>query len=507
MEEAKIAKTWNGANSYATLFNPLVELFFKSVRNVECKDYRCIDIKESAIASVVKSDSKTKTLEEYFDEAWKVDPLRTLKFLFYLRDCRKGKGEKKLFRALVRHMREQGLSSHLKHNIKHIPFYGSWKDISVCFFGTPFEKDAISLISDQLKLDINTDTPSLCAKYAPSEKGAISRKHNATQKIARHMGISVQVYRKKYLVPLRDKLNIVEKKMCAKQWSDINYETVPSIANIHYNKAFIKHDNDRHTQYLRNVMLGKTKMNTKVLMPYQIISGYINGALQDETIEAQWKSFIDDRRSKFTAMNILPLIDVSGSMNCGGTPKPIEVALSLGILFSLLNTTEHYKGKFITFSASPELLSISTKGTSLHDQVNYISKTSWEMTTDFQKVFDMILNVAKTFSLTEDQMPKTLLVLSDMQFDSTGSETTNWEMIETKYLEAGFIRPTIIFWNLNGKSVDFPVPNSNVPNCVLISGFNDSVMYSVLDGKQLSPIDLVHCALDNERYNNITLAP
>ena len=180
------------------------------MRDIPCTDYRCITVKKSQREINFDGASTPhgpKTLEEYFDAAWNADPLRTLKFVFYLRDCRGGKGERKLFRALVRHMRENGLAHHLDANLEYIPFFGSWKDISICFFGTEFEERAVQLIANQLRKDIISDHPSLCAKYSPSEGGAVDKRHYAAHKISSALGVSLARYRKRYLVPLRSKLH------------------------------------------------------------------------------------------------------------------------------------------------------------------------------------------------------------------------------------------------------------------------------------------------------------
>lgn len=502
--------TWNGAASYGSVNDPLVELFFKSVRNMPCSDYRSVNVKLGKNERKLKSSPTSgKSIEDYFDKAWKSDPLRTLKFVFYLRDCRGGKGERKLFRAIIRHMRERELSEHIIKNMQHIPTFGSWKDIPLCFLGTSLEYQAILLIANQLMVDRGSGNPSLCAKYSPSEGGAFDKAHNAASKISRAIGISVRDYRKIYLSPLRSQLNIIERDMCARGWNEITYEKVPSIAGSRYKKAFNRHDEQRYTEYLKSVQRGEKKMNTGVLMPYQIVAPYLKNTkrveVKDETCEAQWMSFLDDRRSKCSSgVNILPLIDVSGSMFDRKEPQAVQVAVSLGMVFSLLNSTKQYKGKFITFDDHPKLLSI--QGDSLMDQVNFIKGTKWGGNTDFQAALDLILSVGTTFNVSADDMPQILLILSDMQFNEADGGKTNWSELESKYASAGYKRPTIIFWNLNGNSVDYPVPDSHVPNCALLSGFNDAIMYSILDGTIPNPVDVVHDALDKERYDVIRLA-
>jgi len=444
-------------------------------------------------------------LEDYFWAAWDENPLLAMKFVFYLRDCRGGKGEKKLFRALIRALRESIYDVAVLRNMNAIPEYGSWKDIVTCFFGTHFESQAVELIAKQLTEDFKSETPSLCAKYAPSEGGAVDRKHGAASKVARQMSLTPREYRK-MLSGLRAKLNIVEREMCAKKWETIDYEKVASIAGSRYKDAFSKHDSERYLKFLSDVKSGKAKMNTSVLMPHQIVGPYIRHSTVDETLEAQWVSFVTGRKKLWPeGLNVLPLVDVSGSMSMGNTPAPIEVAVALGILFATLNTAPGYANKFITFSNIPEIVEL--KGASLKEQVDNMGKTTWAMNTNFAAVFDLILKTAKMFNTPQDSMPDVLLVLSDMQFDTADPHNTktNWERIEQQYEEAGYKRPTILFWNLTGRTAEFPIPNAKVPDCGLLSGYSDMILYKILEGSMPTPGEIIADALNDPRYDRITL--
>jgi hypothetical protein len=199
----------------------------------------------------------------------------------------------------------------------------------------------------------------------------------------------------------------------------------------------------------------------------------------------------------------MPLVDVSGSMFNRGNPRAIDVAVSLGILFATLNPSPQYKNKFITFSNTPEFITLSNG--SLHNQVKTLSKSQWDMNTNVQKAFELILNMATMFSVAQDDMPKILLILSDMQFDSCSNTKTNWTMIEEQYIKHGYTRPTIIFWNLNGQTLDYPIPHDKVPNCILISGYNDNLLDSLVNDVEYNPCEFVLNVLDNERYSCIKL--
>lgn len=502
--------TWNGAATYGTINDPLVELFFKSVRDITCTDYRSIPVKDSKKhkqGSSPLNPEGTRTLEQYFDAAWEADALRTLKFVFYLRDCREGKGERKLFRALIRHLRESDRTEHLAKNLSHIPFFGTWKDLSLCFFGTALEGQAVSLIAVQLQQDKDTGdgkAVSLCGKFAPREKGPFDRQHQAAAKIAKALGVSLPRYRKQYLTPLKAKLRLVERDMCAKAFEKIDYSHVPSIAGSNYAEAFKKHDGERYSAYLESVKKGESKMNTSVLMPHQIVAPYLTGGKLDEVREAQWKSFLDNRRQKWPAgLDVLPLVDVSGSMQSGKAVTPLHVAVALGMLFSELNVSPEYQGKFITFSEAPELLKLPEG--SLYEKVRYMHQSKWGMSTNLQKAFDLILDVAVLMKVPQENMPKVLLILSDMQFNQADRNKTNFVAMNEKYRAAGYQVPIVIYWNLNGSTMDYPVPSADHPGVMLLSGYNDAILYSLMDATLPSPREIVHKALDAERYSIVTL--
>jgi Mg-chelatase subunit ChlD len=368
------------------------------------------------------------------------------------------------------------------------------------------EGQAVSLIANQLQLDKThmDDTVTLCGKFAPREKGPFDRQHQAATKIAKALGVSLPQYRKQYLTPLKAKLRLVERDMCAKEFEKIDYSRVPSIAGSNYSDAFKKHDGERYSAYLESVKKGESKMNTAVLMPHQIIAPYLKRGELNETQEAQWKSFVDNRRQKWpVGLDVLPLVDVSGSMQTGRSPAPLEVAVSLGLLLSELNSSSAYRGKFITFHEIPQLLKIP-EGT-LKDKVKYMHDSKWGGSTNVRKAFDLILDLAVVMKVPQENMPKVLLILSDMQFNRADGGKTNFVALAQKYRTAGYQLPVVVYWNLNGTIMDYPVPSADHPGVILLSGYNDVILYSLMDATLPNPRDIVHKALDAQRYSCIEL--
>lgn len=510
------AHTKKGAKSYSVSGDPRVDLFFKSVRGMPCANLRPSE-----------SGSDEAYLEFLLDECWKVSPLDTLKLGFYIRDCRGGKGEKALFWAfcqwLLRHH-----SSELETNIQCVPFFGSWKDLLQIFLGTQSQDFMIQLYTSQLKSDLallGTDGEgkiTLAAKYAPSEKGAFDRKFAAVTKFCNELGINKATYRQKYIRPLRTKIRTVEEMMCAGRWGEIDYSKVPSIASGRYRKAFTKHDPKRYHEFLCKVTKGEAKMNTGVLHPHEIAKIYTSGpchieATPNPTAEAQWVQFIKDQRAKRAKfenpVEMLAIVDVSGSMydtlthTCPpsrSSVAPINVSLSLGVLIAELNSKESpFYRKWITFSEIPKMETL--KGNTLCEIFQNMDKCHWDMSTRLQPVFDMILTIAVTFSVPPEKMPKMLVILSDMQFDTAcpDNSQTNWEEIDRKYLEAGYNRPVIVFWNLLGDTLDFPVTDK-VSGTALVSGFSAATLSLLMDGNVPDPYQVMRKAIDNPRYRRIT---
>jgi hypothetical protein len=213
---------------------------------------------------------------------------------------------------------------------------------------------------------------------------------------------------------------------------------------------------------------------------------------------------------------ILPVVDVSGSMTCPingdnkATTTCLDVAVSLGLYLSERNRGI-FKDQFVTFSSKPQMVKVN--GT-LQQRLTQMERSPWEMNTNLQAVFDLLLDSAVKANVPEEQMPETILILSDMQFDSAtrqynhvyrGRSTiaqdnpTGFEMISEKYKLAGYTMPKIVFWNLNSKA-GVPVEFSQ-SGAALVSGFSPAIMRSVLRSENFTPVDVMTTAVMIPRYD------
>ena len=442
---------------------------------------KCVDLFFSIGAMRGKSKDKVISL---FNEAYNENPLIASKLLFWSRDVRSGAGERQIFRDIVTHLTTTSPQT-VRKNIGLIPEFGRWDDVLV-LVGTELEDDMFILIKDSL-----TNGDALCAKWMP-------RKGDVANRLRKLFRFTPKEYRK-MLVNLT---NVVESKMCAKDWESIDYSKLPSLASSRYQKSFVKNDTERYDEYKKALIDGTAKVNAGAVYPYDIIKSINQGG---DTIvsEKQWESlpnWMEDSNER-----ILPVVDVSGSMCCpaGGNDNLscMDVAISLGMYISERNEG-NFKDAFVTFSNNPQLQYL-TGG--LKERLNKLRRSDWGMSTDLEAVFNLILNQAKTYNIPQDKMPTKIMILSDMQFNqATRSDLGSQSMIESMYEVAGYKKPDIIYWNLNARGSNFPV-EFNKNGTALVSGFSPSILKPLLSGKNMTPESIMMDTVNDERYSLITI--
>lgn len=419
-----------------------------------------------------------------FLSAFGEDEQLATRILFWSRDCRGGAGAKKNFQICLSWLQKNRLDIFSKI-FKYVPEYGYWKDLYKC---KP-TKELVSFIAETLK---NDQDHSLCAKFCP-------RKGVWFLELRKYLKMSPTDFRH-FVV---NKTQVVEQFMCAQKWSEIDYSAVPSVAARVYSSTFVRHDIDRYHAYLESVNKGEAKINASVLFPSDIYADYCHGKLEKDAIRALWNNmpnFMEGCKER-----IMPICDVSGSMGwlgCGGV-LPIYVSIALGVYIA-----EHNEGSFhncfMTFSRRPEIVTLT--GDDIFAKFKQVNHYNQGLNTNLQAVFDLILRRAKECNLSQEDLPTKLLILSDMEIDSVMSDadSTNFEAIDRKFKEAGYERPGLIFWNIEGRSDNMPV-TLNDKNCALVSGYSPAIVQSVLGGDDLSPMAVMLKTVNSERYSQIVL--
>lgn len=461
------ARTENGMKARASTASACVDLFFK-------------------IGAMRGQDPIPAFTAAYVEDA----EIAT-RIALWARDARSGAGEREIFRKVLRHTAKNFMGHELERLVNKTPELGRWDDLLVLL------EDGIDAdIQDVVVSRIGTALmkgDGLCAKWMP-RKGAVA------VKLRTKLGMTPKQYRKTLVTASK----VVETQMCAKDWENINFSHVPSVAASRYKKAFNRHT-PKYKEWVEKLVKGdKTvKINAGAIYPYDVLKGvgnyaYVNLFNRTElnAIKAQWDAlpnYIGDA-------NVLSLVDVSGSMTAqiaGTKTTALDVAVSLGLYCADKNKGK-FKDTFLTFSGSPELLHL--KGDILQ-KVQQMVKSNWAMNTNLHAAFEKILSVAVKGNVPQEEMPQTLLIMSDMQFDQcVRHDDSAIEMIRRKYEDRGYQMPNVVFWNLMARS-NVPV-KFNEKGTALVSGFSPSILKSVLSGdmEDMTPHGVMMRTLLNERY-------
>lgn len=454
-----VTRTENGMKTFDTTGNAIVDLF-----------------------GVIGS-SRGKDISALFERAYQEDRLLALRTLFWARDVRQGAGEREQFRNIVRHL-EQLHPDELPQIVKLIPEFGRWDDLFALKTA-----EGRQLAYAQIREGLRAGN-GLCAKWMP-------RKGPDALALREFLQLSPKVYRK-VLVNLT---KVVEQDMCAKQWSNINYSHVPSLAASRYQKAFTKHDGDRYKAYRDALVRGDkdVKINAGAIYPHQIVAN-IRKSWGDSTVsQAQWDALPNWCTDEMT----IPVVDVSGSMSCpvGGNPniQCVDVSVGLGLYLADKNRGP-FKDVFLTFSSKSKLQVL--KG-DLRAKLKQMSTAQWDMSTNLHSAFEKILRVGKQNNLSDADMPKTVLILSDMQFDYCAKyDDSAIQMVRRKYEAAGYTMPRVVFWQLNARGDNSPVA-FNEKGVALVSGFSPAIMRGILSARRFNPLDIVLETINSPRYQVI----
>jgi hypothetical protein len=129
------------------------------------------------------------------------------------------------------------------------------------------------------------------------------------------------------------------------------------------------------------------------------------------------------------------------------------------------------------------------------------------MSTNLESVFMLILNQAKANNLPESEMPTTILIMSDMEFNKAcrGGNDTALDMIKREYESAGYTMPKIVFWNIQSRnSGNYPVQVTD-KGTALVSGFNVAILKDLLSGIDMNPQSIMNRVVNSERYDRIKI--
>ena len=506
--------TANDGTAYRTSGSPLVDLNF----SVPALRQAAVDFygKSKHNSHFYSTDRTMDAVEalRLFITSYEEDPLYTMKWLMYARHIKLGLGERDIFRMMLTKIGDLHPEMALQFIIgTELWNYGRWDDVLRIFFDTTSNilHDGLGeLIANQFRRDIIGcglgDSISLLAKWMPSNNTSSKEKRSEAVILQSLLHLSAREYRKT-LSRLREYLAVVDRKASLNQWNDINYNHVPSKANLKYRNAFLKHDEERRQAYLASLEKGddSVKINSNSMFLYDIVQAYVkadscwDSSLNpyDETLEQLWNA----QESPKDYDDILVIRDGSGSMGAklsgNSSVTALSVADSIALYCAQHNKNESFKNRFITFSNRPQMVDISMCQT-LRDKLRRLHRFDDYSNTDIEATFDLILDTAVKNHLPQDELPSSCLIISDMQFDQATAHDDNTTVIEScrqKFESLGYTMPRLIFWNVSvyaHNTIPLQVHPSGV---ILVSGFSKSIVDMVVS-RELNPETALKAELD-----------
>ena len=450
-----------------------------------------------------------------FKNAYEQNPLLAMKCLFYLRDVRGGQGERRFFRLCMKWLARTYTAS-VRRNLELIPEFGRWDDLYE-FIGTSLEKDAFRLMKNQLALDVQCKTPSLLAKWLKSENTSSAESRTLANKTREYFNMTHKQYRKTLSI-LRERIKVLERLMSANRWDEIEFDKIPSKAGLVYRNAFARRDMIK-AKYEKFAKSTETKVNAKTLYPYEVVGkaatlmrggrGYWYSSPQvdwDNTERLMINKYWDNLADYFkgASLDAMAIVDTSGSMY----GQPLDVAISLG-MYCAEKAKGPFHGNYISFSRNARLIEI--EGVDFCDKVYRIYQKNLCENTNLESAFNLVLDTAIKHHLKQNDLPKNLIIISDMEIDSAqgygyvwsrnnSNVKTTMDVIRRSWECAGYEMPNLIYWNVNARHNTIL---DDGPNITYVSGMSPSIFEQIMTNK--TGIDLMLDKLNSERYAKVTV--
>lgn len=455
--------TKEGGNQYEHSLDHALE-FFSKAGSLFVKKQSYYEGSESALS--------------LFQKVWIVNKEIAFKLLMWLRDCRGGAGNRSGSRKCYKWLAKFD-PLWIKTNLELIIGVGRWDDLR-SFFGSELEADVAKIWAYNLRKNI------LAAKWADRKDKPLQNALELNEAQLRRLLSKIR------------KEHIVEHKMCTQRWNEIEYPTVPSVAMARYTNAFKKHDEQRFEKYKEGLKSGEEKIHASVLFPHDCVRTVIHGDI--EIGEAQFNALpnymegVDER--------IIVISDTSGSMcvRVSGSVEAVHISQGMALYCSAkISENNPFHKKFIGFCSEGSFKDWNgmTFSQAIHNR-NIFDKAMGS--TRIDRTLDLILKTAKFFSLTNDFMPTTLLIISDMQFHrGCDGNATEVNKALSRWTKAGYDKPKIIYWNTDGYAGS--PETAMAKNVAIVSGFSPGILKAIFSGEDFSPKAIMLRALEKYKIN------
>ncbi len=509
-----LTATENGDLSFSsdTIDNPWIKLFYEvsSFRARVAGEYRNA---AGRYALLKKGDDDVLSAYRAALNATQGTALEGygVRLALYVRDIAQGMGERSLGRAMLAELVRRGLIDPERLvDVIGRQGYGRWDDLveiaQLVGDGSASDRIEAALVAQlraddaALRHDGASANVSLLAKWMPSIATSSSFTRRRARRYMQLLGLDNRGYRC-LLSALRRHLDVVERKITARQWNQIVYEHVPSKASLRYAQVFLEHDKARYEAFLSAVKKGEVAMHADTLTAPEIMAK-VRLSRHDKEQDGRALELLWQALPKLElAHNVLPVCDVSGSMYVQvGALQAIDVSTGLAFYLAQSNTGA-FKNLVMSFSSDCRINDLSTK-TTLYEKLDELEQYEG-YTTDIGRALYQLLQLAKTSGATQAELPA-LVFFSDMEFDDFGPDDrgleSTFQYFQRQFEAIGLKMPEVVFWNICNRSETVPLRRNDL-GMVLCSGFSQQIMRAVLSGDFPTPWDMLKETLDQERWS------
>lgn len=476
----KTATTWNGAVSNSTTgfekYGSCLDYFFKAGTYVK-RPQATVD---TDMVRIFSDDEQTAIKILFGTRLITRKPSGS-----EIEETQTGYGRKdEFYKACVwLHNNKPNL---LYDNLHLIPIFGSWKDF--------VQEPLIDVLNRELVYTLFAQNleDQLLRKYLPQIRSGKKSRSDRDKKrsewakgFCAHLKITPKEYRQ---LKAAGAAHIWQKQMQRQQWDQIHFNGIPGKAMLNHTSRKGKDKQtvfERHGQVerLKEWVLGQKSVKFTGY-PYELYRAACKNPsiIQKIIYDKQFETVLEPMRGHKLG-NVLACLDISGSMTMPihGDITAYEICISMGICFSTLNLGWF---KDIVCGFSNEAI-VSKLSGGFCDRVNFIKtdpqiqQVAWG-STNFQGVIDLLVSIRQQNpEIPVEEFPETLLILSDMQFNATGSAETNYEASKRKLTAVGLKDIRIIWWCLNGTTTDFPSTMDD-KGVYMIGGFDPVNLKSLM---------------------------
>ena len=419
-------------------------------------------------------------IEGMYAAAFKEDQALAMRLMFYTRNVRGGLGERDTFRTMLSWLCKYHPELAVA-NLPQVVEFGRFDDLYT-YVSTPAEEEMwqfmFSILNEDYERMMDHKPISLLAKWMKSINTSSKESRKLARLTMQKLGFKTEKQYRKVLARMRDYLKVTEHQMSLNQWHKIAYEAVPAYAMRNYRNAFGKHDCVRWRDYLISLQKGETKVNASTLYPYDLVEaiggnfGWDPKFHYDPLIEEQWKAlpnYVED------GANVLVMADVSGSMS----GRPMSTSIGLANYFAQHNHGA-FAGLYMTFTDVPKFVKVES-----YETLQSMCEKAFRdvgYNTDLDRAFEQILRMAICGNASNEDLPRALVVISDMEIDSYYRRPNELDFVDkwrNRFMEAGYDMPQLVLWNVAARQNTYV--SSARPSVKFLSGSSASVFRDLID--------------------------